>query len=220
MTILPPIAIFGASSFANKIADIGTILGHDAFVFLRPVGDAAPTDVSNWPVRPETDAPALRQSGHVFALGIGDGAIRKKVAAAHAELPFVNIVHPAATFGSDRDAVLASTRGLVVEAGARICPHVAIGAFCVVNLNATIGHDCVLGDFVTVSPGANVLGNVFIDEGASVGAGAVIMPGRSLKMEIGAWSKVGPTAWITTNVPAGMTMVCQPAKKLEIIKGK
>ena len=105
MTILPPIAIFGASSFANKIADIGTILGHDAFVFLRPVGDAAPTDVSNWPVRPETDAPALRQSGHVFALGIGDGAIRKKVAAAHAELPFVNIVHPAATFGSDRDAV-------------------------------------------------------------------------------------------------------------------
>jgi sugar O-acyltransferase (sialic acid O-acetyltransferase NeuD family) len=220
MPKLPPIAIFGTSSFAKKIVDIGTLLGHDAFVLLRPDADSEPETVRGWPVRPESEAEALHRAGHVFALGIGDGAIRKKVAAGHAGLSFVNIVHPAATFGTDRDAVLAKARGLVVEAGARLCPDIEIGDFCVVNLNATIGHDCVLGDYVTVSPGANVLGNVTLDEGASVGAGAVIMPGRTRKMQIGAWSKIGPMAWITADVPAGMTMACLPAKKFEIIKDK
>ena len=216
MLKLPPLAIFGTSSFAKKIAEIGVLLGYVSFVFLRPANQKTPTTIGEWPVKSDTEAEALFGDGYVFALGVGDGAIRKKIADRNNGLPFINIIHPLASFGADRDSVLSKTRGLVVEAGARLCSDIEVGDFCIVNLNATIGHDCVLGNFVTVSPGANVLGSVLLDDGVSVGAGSVIMLGRNRRLKIGAWAKIGPTAWITNDVGADETMICQPARKFDI----
>ncbi len=79
------------------------------------------------------------------------------------------------------------------------------------NLAVTIGHDSSLGDFVTLSPGTNVSGNVQLDEGVETGTNVGIIPG----IEIGAWSIVGAGAVVTRNLPANVTAVGAPAKVIK-----
>ena len=38
----------------------------------------------------------------------------------------------------------------------------------------TIGHDCTIGDFVTIAPGANISGNVTIGNRCNIGTNAAI----------------------------------------------
>jgi len=63
-----------------------------------------------------------------------------------------------------------------------------IGRHTTINLNSSIGHDCVIGDFCTIAPGVNITGKVHLGEGAQVQTNATIVPGTS----IGAWARVGP----------------------------
>lgn len=51
-----------------------------------------------------------------------------------------------------------------------------------------------------------------IEQGASIGAGAVILPG----IRIGAGAMVGAGAVVTRDVPAGVTVVGNPARSLPI----
>jgi acetyltransferase-like isoleucine patch superfamily enzyme len=46
-------------------------------------------------------------------------------------------------------------------------------------LDCTIGHDVVIEDFVTLSPGVHVSGNVHIKRGAFIGTGVNILNGSS-----------------------------------------
>ena len=46
-----------------------------------------------------------------------------------------------------------------------------------VNIGATVSHDCVLGDHVTISPGANMAGRVTVGDGRFVGIGATLSDG-------------------------------------------
>ena len=59
--------------------------------------------------------------------------------------------------------------GSIICAGANFTTNIKIGKFTVVNLNATVGHDCQLDDYSSVMPGANLSGNVHLKEGAFVG---------------------------------------------------
>ncbi len=50
-----------------------------------------------------------------------------------------------------------------------------------------------------------------VGQGALVGIGATVMPGRS----VGDWSVVGAGACVIEDVPAGVTVVGVPAKPLQ-----
>ena len=89
--------------------------------------------------------------------------------------------------------------GTVVAAGARLTTGIAVGRHGYVGPNATIGHDCVLEDYVTVLPGATVSGNVHLGAGVSVGTGANIRQGVS----VGEGATVGAGAVVLTDVPPG-----------------
>lgn len=55
--------------------------------------------------------------------------------------------------------------GSVVNAGARVGDHV------ILNTCSSVDHDCIVEDFVHVSPGAHLAGNVTVKEGCHVGTG-------------------------------------------------
>lgn len=103
--------------------------------------------------------------------------------------------------------------------GALLCPFVTltsnirIGQHFHANIYSYVEHDCVLGDFVTLAPGVMCNGNVHIEDHAYIGAGAVIKQGRpGAPLVIGRGAVVGMGAVVTKSVPAGVTVVGNPAR--------
>jgi len=72
-----------------------------------------------------------------------------------------------------------------------------------------VHHDAKIGNFSTLAPGSQVLGNVTIEERAYVGAGAVIRQ----RCRIGEGAVVGAGAVVVEDVAPGAVVVGVPANR-------
>lgn len=106
--------------------------------------------------------------------------------------------------------------------GAALSPFVSITSNIIIgkcfhaNLYSYVEHDCVIGDYVTFAPGVKCNGNIHIEDHAYIGTGAVIKQGTPDKpVVIGKGAVVGMGAVVTKSVPAGVTVVGNPARILE-----
>ena len=103
--------------------------------------------------------------------------------------------------------------------GSALSPFVTIGSNVKIgkcfhaNLYSYVEHDCVIGDFVTFAPGVKCNGNIHIHDHAYIGAGAMIKQGKpDDPLVIGIGAIVGMGAVVTKSVPAGATVVGNPAR--------
>lgn len=106
-----------------------------------------------------------------------------------------------------------------IAGGAALSPFVTlasnirIGKCFHANLYSYVEHDCVIGDFVTFAPGVKCNGNIHIHDHAYIGAGAMIKQGTpDQPLVIGKGAIVGMGAVVTKSVPAGATVVGNPAR--------
>jgi len=115
--------------------------------------------------------------------------------------------HPTAIVGAD----VRIGEGTCLAPGCILTTKVTIGSHCIVNVSASVSHDCVVGDFVNINPGAVVCGNVQIGEGAYIGAGATVIE----KVSIGDWAIVGAGAVVIGDIPPFATAVGVPARVIK-----
>jgi sugar O-acyltransferase (sialic acid O-acetyltransferase NeuD family) len=93
--------------------------------------------------------------------------------------------------------------------------NIKVGESFQANIYSYIGHDCVIGDYVTFAPRVMCNGNVHIDDGAYIGTGAIIKQGTPKKpIRIGKGAVVAAGSFVNKSVPDGMTVFGSPAIEL------
>jgi sugar O-acyltransferase (sialic acid O-acetyltransferase NeuD family) len=208
------LGIFGTSGFAREVDDIAHELGFRTVFIAR---DQAELDAWDAPgdtlLERDLDGPhGLAQ----FAIGIGENAVRQKVAQRFSGLDFINLIHPDASFGRGQREAVAAQRGVVICAGVRFTNNIRIGDFTIFNLNATVGHDAVVDEFANLSPGANVSGNVHIGARCWIGTNAAINQGKGgAKLVIGADTVIGSGSVVVKDCEPNAVYVGAPAKRIK-----
>lgn len=105
-------------------------------------------------------------------IAIADPVARKQVSMRlPAETEYFNYVHPSAQIlGNDNRF----GKGTFISANCVITCNVILGDHALLNWSATIGHDCRIGDFLTMAPGAKISGNCIIGKRFYLGTNASI----------------------------------------------
>lgn len=192
--------VAGAGGTGRETLDVALACGLAVAAFVDE--HKAGTEVRGIPVLAAAAAPA----GASYVLGVANPVVRRRMALDldGRGLHPVTLVHPRAVIGPE------STMGpgCIVMANAHVSSSVRMGAHVQVQYNATVGHESVLEDFVTVYPGANVAGTVHIEEDATVGSNACLLQG----LRIGRGTFVGAGAVVTRDLGPGLVVMGVPAR--------
>ena len=100
--------------------------------------------------------------------------------------------------------------GSIICAGCILTTNIKIGNHCHLNLQTTIGHDCVIGDYFTTAPGAKISGNCNIGSRVYVGTNSSIRE----KINICDNVIIGLNSGVVKNIFEFGTYVGNPCKKL------
>jgi sugar O-acyltransferase (sialic acid O-acetyltransferase NeuD family) len=208
------IGIFGTSGFAREVADIVDALGDRPIFVAR---DQAALDAWAFDGEVILEGDVGRDPAIVYAIGIGDNAVREQVARRFADrVRFPTLIHPSATFGRGQRQAIEASDGVIVCAGVRFSNNIRVGRFAIFNPNATIGHDVVVEDFVQVSPGACISGNVRLGTRSWIGTGAAVNQGTNeVKLSVGADTVVGSGAVVVEDCDEGAVYVGVPARRIK-----
>jgi sugar O-acyltransferase (sialic acid O-acetyltransferase NeuD family) len=143
-------------------------------------------------------------------VAISNPAIRQRAVMQAVELGcvFATLIHPSVCYDPNTTTI---GQGSIICAGSLLSVNVSIGSHVVVNWHCTIGHDSILHDFVTLSPGCHISGHTAIKPSSYIGAGAVTIERHT----IGENSIIGAGAVVATDIPDNVTAVGVPARVKE-----
>jgi len=170
-------------------------------------------DVWGIPVIGSDDAWPAYKAAHPEVrplIAIDPPALRRKLADHYGYRDMASFVAPTARLS--KRAYLGA--GVVIQHDVFVSADVRLDDGVRVNVGAQIHHDCVLGGFATVAPGAALMGSVTVGAAAYIGAGSVILQGGA----IGDGATVGAGAVVTRPVAPGETVIGAPAGPLSMRK--
>ena len=184
------VAILGAGGHGLDVASIVRATGQDVAFYDDDEAKGFP---------PVSEAP------DAFLIGVYDARVR-----AHMDRPSREsyiATHPAAVV----DPSVIVDYGTVIDAGAVLGNGTTLGRHVHVGQNASLVRVST-GDYVTISPGAVICGDVTIGEGVMIGAGAVV----SNLCDLEPYSVLGAGAVLPprTRVPAGAVWAGVPARSI------
>tara|TARA_R110002167_G_scaffold58527_1_gene165789 strand:+ start:7814 stop:8467 length:654 start_codon:yes stop_codon:yes gene_type:complete len=201
--------IVGAKGFAKEILEIVHQNNHlENLVFYDDVSDDLPKILYNkFPVF--TNLKQVKTFFNTidnrFTLGLGNPILRKKLS-----IKFISeggvltsTISKNATIGSYDIHI---SEGVNILSGAIISNSVRIGKGCIIYFNSIITHDCIINNFVEISPAAQILGGVHIGDYSQIGSNATILP----NVKIGSNVIVGAGAVVTKDIPDNCVVVGVP----------
>ncbi|MFJ7765329.1 acetyltransferase [Bacillus toyonensis] len=141
-----------------------------------------------------------------FIIAIGDNEARKKIVQYIQDYngQFGKAIHPSSIVSNNVKIGL----GTVVMPNVIINNATNVGQHVILNTASTIDHDCNIQDFVHVSPGVNLAGDVTVGIGSHIGIGACVIP----RIKIGNNVIVGAGGVVVKDIVNNVVAVGCPTK--------
>ena len=147
-----------------------------------------------------------------YFIAIGQNKIRENIyySLINNNLPNpVNAIHPTSTLSSSFYLKF----GIMISANVTINALVDIGIGAICNTGCIIEHECKIGDFVHIAPGAVLAGNIQVGDRSFIGANSVVKQG----VRIGKDVIIGAGSVVIRDIPDGVTVVGNPSKVIKNI---
>ncbi len=100
--------------------------------------------------------------------------------------------------------------GSIICAGTILTTNIKLGKHTHLNLQSTVGHDCVIGDYFTTAPGAKISGNCNIGDRVYFGTNSCVKE----KINIVDDCIIGLNAGVVKDLTEAGTYVGTPAKRI------
>jgi sugar O-acyltransferase (sialic acid O-acetyltransferase NeuD family) len=190
-------ALFGYGGHAREVAmQIGgeiTFFVDDAYVndIAKPISEFDPLE-------------------YEIMVAIADPQEREKVVS---RLPrftqFFTFIHPTAIISQNFDVVIGE--GSFIGANSIITTNIKIGNHAILNRANHIGHDCIIGDYLSMMPGSVISGDVNIGNNVYLGTNASIRE----KLSVHSFSVIGMNSCVIKHIEESGVYVGVPAKKIK-----
>jgi UDP-perosamine 4-acetyltransferase len=201
------LVIVGASGHAKVVIDLFREV--DAYRVIGLIDpDPTPRKVLGVPViGTDADLSTLRGQGVSSAfVAIGDNRVRHRIGRELEAKGFTLVKAISRRAAVSPSALLGA--GVAVMAGAVVNAETRIDDLAILNTNASVDHDCRLGEACHVAPGSALAGNVEVGRLAFLGVGVRAIPGVS----IGEGSVVGAGATVVRDLPGNIVAMGTPAR--------
>ena len=198
------LVIFGAGGHAKVVADIALKNGFEIEGFLDD--NASASSVIGYPLLGKLNDCVKYKETHVFAMGIGNNAVRKMIFEKYPDYEYPTLIHPTASIGIETK----------IGKGTAVMPFVVVnacaevGEFSILNSASVIEHDCRVGDFCLIAPNVSMCGVSETGNMVWLGAGSVV--NQTVKICDGVM--VGSGAVVTKDITQSGTYVGVPATKI------
>lgn len=222
-------AVYGAGGFAREVAPLlrriwlacdsvpsDTIEGAADIVFVDDSPERKQV-VNGYSVISFEDLCSSKHRSRKVVVGIGSGLVRAEIEAkcTRAGLAICTAVAPSAIILDEVEL----GEGSVICDQVILTSNIKVGRSFQANLNSYVGHDCVIGDFVTFAPRVNCNGNVHIGNNVYVGTNASIVQGSPGEpLTIGEGAIIGMGAVVTKSVPAKTLVAGNPARSIRTLE--
>lgn len=150
----------------------------------------------------------LNITGGIVA--VGDNWTRKLVVDRISKITpsfnFINTIHPSAVMGKDMYLGI----GNAFLPGAIVNANSIVHDFCIVNTNASLGHDGVMESYSSLAPSVCTGGELILGKFSALSLGVNVINGIS----IGSHTVIGAGALVLENIGDNQIAYGSPAKKI------
>lgn len=198
------LVIFGAGGHAKVIADIALKNGYEIAGFLDD--NDSVKEVLGYPVLGKIADCIKFKDTCVFAIGIGNNAVRKMIFEKYSDFEYPTLIHPSACVGIETKI----GKGTVVMPLVVVNACAEIGDFTVLNSGCVVEHDCRVGDFTLIAPNTTLCGVVSVGNSVWMGAGSSVNPTVKICDNV----IVGSGGVVTKDITEPGTYVGVPVNKI------
>lgn len=197
------VAIIGAGGFGREVYHH---IMNDKGSYDRDIKFYADKQYANGVGIFDVDTIDFRQESVLIA--VADPTARMEIVnRLPAEARFYKFIHSSVII---LDKSVKIGEGSIICAGSILTTNIELGKHSHLNLQTTIGHDCVIGDYFTTAPGAKISGNCTIGDRVYFGTNSCVKE----KISIVDDCVIGLNAGVVKDLTHANTYIGTPAKPI------